>query len=249
MYTVFFIGTAGSGKSTLVSALYNWLDDQGYDVGVVNLDPAAEYLPYTPDIDIRDRISARKIMKQFKLGPNASIIAAVDMVVTEAERIKEEMEVVGAPVYLIDTPGQMELFAFRQSGAYLVQKLSDVHSLVVYVADAVYVQSVDGFATTMLLALSSRIRFKKPQVLVVNKADLLSEEAVANIVQWAEDPDILLESIELPRYEKEILRSVANLGGFIEPIFVSAKTGEGLDKLYYQIQLHYTGGEDAQLPP
>jgi len=249
MYTVFFIGTAGSGKSTLVSALYNWLDDQGYDVGVVNLDPAAEYLPYTPDIDIRDRISARKIMKQFKLGPNASIIAAVDMVVTEAERIKEEMEVVGAPIYLIDTPGQMELFAFRQSGAYLVQKLSDVHSLVVYVADAVYVQSVDGFATTMLLALSSRIRFKKPQVLVVNKADLLSEEAVANIAQWAEDPDILLESIELPRYEKEILRSVANLGGFTEPIFVSAKTGEGLDKLYYQIQLHYTGGEDAQLPP
>jgi len=249
MYTVFFIGTAGSGKSTLVSALYNWLDDQGYDVGVVNLDPAAEYLPYTPDIDIRDRISARKIMKQFKLGPNASIIAAVDMVVTEAERIKEEMEVVGAPIYLIDTPGQMELFAFRQSGAYLVQKLSDVHSLVVYVADAVYVQSVDGFATTMLLALSSRIRFKKPQVLVVNKADLLSEEAITNIAQWAEDPDILLESIELPRYEKEILRSVANLGGFIEPIFVSAKTGEGLDKLYYQIQLHYTGGEDAQLPP
>ena len=249
MYTIFFIGTAGSGKSTLVSALYNWLDDQGYDVGLVNLDPAAEYLPYIPDIDIRNRISARKIMKQFKLGPNASIIAAVDMVVAEAERIKEEMEAIGAPIYLIDTPGQMELFAFRQSGAYLVQKLSDVHSLVVYVADAVYVQSVDGFATTMLLALSSRIRFKKPQVLVVNKVDLLSEEAIANIAQWAEDPDILLESLELPKYEKEILRSVANLGGFIEPIFVSAKTGEGLDKLYYQIQLHYTGGEDTQLPP
>jgi hypothetical protein len=39
------------------------------------------------------------------------------------------------------------------------------------------------------------------------------------------------------------------MGGFVEPLFVSAKTGEGLDKLYYQIQLHYTGGEDAQLPP
>jgi GTPase SAR1 family protein len=249
MYTVFFIGTAGSGKSTLVSALSTWMDDQGYDVGVVNLDPAAEYLPYVPDIDIRDRISARKIMKQYKLGPNASIIAAVDMAVTEAERIKEEMEVVGAPIYLIDTPGQMELFAFRQSGAYLIQKLSDVHSLVVYVADAVYVQSIDGFTTTMLLALSSRIRFKKPQILAVNKADLLPEEALTNIINWAEDPDTLLDSIDLPTYEKEILRSIANMGGFAEPLFVSAKTGEGLDKLYYQIQLHYTGGEDAQLPP
>jgi hypothetical protein len=171
------------------------------------------------------------------------------MVVTEAERVKEEMEVVGAPIYLIDTPGQMELFAFRQSGAYLIQRLSDVHSLVVYVADAVYVQSIDGFATTMLLALSSRIRFKKPQILVVNKADLLSEEALTNIVNWAENPDTLLESIDLPPYDKEILRSIANMGGFVEPLFISAKTGEGLDKLYYQIQLHYTGGEDAQLPP
>ncbi|AET32713.1 ATP/GTP-binding protein [Pyrobaculum ferrireducens] len=249
MYTVFFIGTAGSGKSTLVAALSTWMEEQGFDVGVVNLDPAAEYLPYVPDIDIRDRVSARKVMKQYKLGPNASIIAAVDMVVTEAERIKEEMEVVGAPIYLIDTPGQMELFAFRQSGAYLVQKLSDTHSLVVYVADAVYIQTIDGFATTMLLALSSRIRFKKPQILAVNKADLLTEEAIVNITNWSEDPETLLESIDLPSYEKEILRSVANMGGFVEPIFVSAKTGDGLDKLYYQLQIHYTGGEDAQLPP
>jgi len=249
MLTVFFIGTAGSGKSTLVAALSNWMDERGFDVGIINLDPAAEYLPYVPDIDIRDRISARKIMKQYKLGPNASIVAAVDMMVTEAERVKEEMEAVGAPIYLIDTPGQMELFAFRQSGAYLIQKLSDVHSLVVYVADAVYVQSIDGFATTMLLALSSRIRFKKPQILVVNKADMLSEEALTNIVNWAESPDTLLESIDLPSYDKEILRSIANMGGFVEPLFISAKTCEGLDKLYYQIQLHYTGGEDTQLPP
>ncbi|ABL87755.1 protein of unknown function, ATP binding protein [Pyrobaculum islandicum DSM 4184] len=249
MYTVFFVGTAGSGKSTLVSTLSTWMEDQGFDVGIVNLDPAVEYLPYVPDIDIRDRISARKIMKQFKLGPNASIIAAVDMIVTEAERIKEEMEIIGAPIYLIDTPGQMELFAFRQSGAYLVQKLSDVHTLVVYVADAVYAQSVDGFAVTMLLALSTRIRFKKPQILVINKSDLLSEDVRINILNWVEDPTTLLESIDLPPYEKEILRSVANMGGFIEPLFVSAKTSEGIDKLYYQLQLHYTGGEDVQLPP
>lgn len=249
MYTVFFIGTAGSGKSTLVAALSTWLEDQGFDVGIVNLDPAAEYLPYVPDIDIRDRISARKIMKLYKLGPNASIIAAVDMVATEIERIKEEMEVIGAPIFLIDTPGQMELFAFRQSGAYLIQRLSDVHSLVVYVADAAYIQTIDGFATTMLLALSSRIRFKKPQILVVNKADLLSEESIATIMNWAEDPESLLSAIELPQFEKEILRSVASVGGFVEPLFVSAKTLEGIDKLYYQIQLHYTGGEDTQLPP
>ncbi len=247
MYTVFFIGTAGSGKSTLVAALYQWLDNSGFDVGIVNLDPAAEYLPYTPDIDVRDRISARKVMKQYRLGPNASIIAAVDMVVVDADRIREEMGAVGAPIYLVDTPGQMELFAFRQSGAYLIQKLSDVHSLVVYVSDALYAQTVDGFATTMLLALSSRIRFKKPQILVINKADLISEDAVINITNWVEDPHSLFDVANLSTYEREILRAVAAAGGFLEPLFVSAKTGEGLDKLYYKMQLHYTGGEDTQL--
>jgi GTPase SAR1 family protein len=249
MYTIFFIGTAGSGKSTLVAALSAWLENQGFDVGIVNLDPAAEYLPYAPDIDIRSRVSARKLMREFKLGPNASIIAAVDMAIAEADRIKEEMEALSAPMYLIDTPGQMELFAFRQSGAYLVQKLSDVHALTVYVADAVYAQSVDGFATSMLLALSSRIRFKRPQIFAVNKIDLVTEDVINNIANWAENPETLIESLDVPQYEKEIVRYMASMGGVMQPIFISAKTGRGLDALYYHIQLHYTGGEDFQLPP
>ncbi|MFB6490463.1 MAG: ATP/GTP-binding protein [Thermoproteus sp. AZ2] len=249
MLVVFFIGTAGSGKSSLIAALYNWLDEQDYDVAAVNLDPAAEYLPYIPDVDIRTKITARRIMKQFKLGPNASIIAAVDMAVAEAEKIKEEVEAVGAPIVLVDTPGQMELFAFRESGAYLVQKLSDVHNLVVYVGDATYMQTPEGFATTALLALSSRIRFKLPQVLAVNKVDLLSEEQLERINAWASDVEALAEALGAAPLEREIIRAVAGLGGIGEPVFVSALNGSGLDKLYYAIQLHYTGGEDSQLPP
>ncbi|CCC82694.1 GTPase SAR1 related protein [Thermoproteus tenax Kra 1] len=246
---VFFIGTAGSGKSTLVSALYNWMDEQGYDVAVVNLDPAAEYLPYVPDVDIRDKINARKIMRQFKLGPNASIIASIDMAVAEGERIKEEINAVGAPVVLVDTPGQMELFAFRESGPYLVRRLSDTHNVVVYVGDGTYMQTPEGFASTALLAISARIRFKLPQIFAVNKMDLLGEEQIERINDWISDAEMLADSLQLGSLERDIIKAVSAAGGLGDAVFVSALSGTGIDRLYYAIQLHYTGGEDQQLPP
>ena len=51
---VYFIGTAGSGKSTLTYNFKQWMYLRGLDVITVNLDPGAENLPYEPDVDIRD---------------------------------------------------------------------------------------------------------------------------------------------------------------------------------------------------
>ncbi|WP_243678419.1 ATP/GTP-binding protein [Vulcanisaeta distributa] len=45
MFTVFIVGTAGSGKTTLVSTFAEWLENNQYDVAIVNLDPAVEYVP------------------------------------------------------------------------------------------------------------------------------------------------------------------------------------------------------------
>ena len=122
MFTVFVVGTAGSGKTTLVQAFAEWLERNQYDVAIVNLDPAVDYVPYIPDIDVRDIISARKIAKKYKLGPNASILAAIDMLVFNADKIKESITALGATYILIDTPGQMELFAFRSSGSFLISR-------------------------------------------------------------------------------------------------------------------------------
>ncbi|MFP3296874.1 MAG: ATP/GTP-binding protein, partial [Vulcanisaeta sp.] len=88
MFTVFIVGTAGSGKTTLVNSFAEWLENNQYDVAIVNLDPAAEYVPYIPDIDIRDVVSARELMRKYKLGPNGSIIAAIDMLAVRAQEIK-----------------------------------------------------------------------------------------------------------------------------------------------------------------
>ncbi len=47
MFTVFIVGTAGSGKTTLVSTFAEWLENNQYDVAIVNLDPAVEYVLHT----------------------------------------------------------------------------------------------------------------------------------------------------------------------------------------------------------
>jgi GTPase SAR1 family protein len=47
--TIFLIGTASSGKSTLTSALADWLKENEQSVATVNLDPAVISLPYEPD--------------------------------------------------------------------------------------------------------------------------------------------------------------------------------------------------------
>jgi hypothetical protein len=42
MVSIFFAGTAGAGKSTLVGVFQRWMDENGYRAIAVNLDPGAE---------------------------------------------------------------------------------------------------------------------------------------------------------------------------------------------------------------
>ncbi|MCJ7696924.1 MAG: ATP/GTP-binding protein, partial [Thermoplasmata archaeon] len=115
---VYFIGTAGSGKSTLTASMQQWCKERGLDAIIVNLDPGAENLPYEPDVDIRDWISLREVMDTNKLGPNGAQIACADMIALNTTDVKESINSFKADYILVDTPGQLELFVFREAGKY-----------------------------------------------------------------------------------------------------------------------------------
>ncbi|KKN49455.1 hypothetical protein LCGC14_0642470, partial [marine sediment metagenome] len=55
---IYFIGTAGSGKSTLTGAMKNYVIDRNPETSAItlNLDPGVKVTAYNPDIDIRDYI-------------------------------------------------------------------------------------------------------------------------------------------------------------------------------------------------
>ena len=89
---VYFIGTAGSGKSTITYNFKQWMNHRGLDAITVNLDPGADNLLYDPDIDIRDWISLKEIMESYGLGPNGAQIAAADMLALNTDDVKKSIE-------------------------------------------------------------------------------------------------------------------------------------------------------------
>ena len=89
---IFILGTAGCGKSTLAAAAAHWLQEGGYPVQLVNLDPGSDITPYEADVDVRDWLTLGDIMEEYELGPNGAQIVASDMVAIYKNRIKEGID-------------------------------------------------------------------------------------------------------------------------------------------------------------
>ena len=105
MPLAFIIGTAGSGKSLLTAALSEWLKMSKQDVAVVNLDPGALKLPYSPDVDVRNYVDVGNLMEKYGLGPNGALILAADLIADQIENLTEDIEATNADLVLVDTPG------------------------------------------------------------------------------------------------------------------------------------------------
>src|SRR6056297_1093964 len=122
----YIIGPAGSGKTTLTNALISYIQNYNQEVTPVsiNLDPAVQDLPYLPDIDIQDYVTVENIVEETGLDPNGAVIEAADRMINYLEDIKFEIDQYNNPEYIIvDTPGQMELFSFRNTGPLIANAL------------------------------------------------------------------------------------------------------------------------------
>ena len=248
---LYLIGTAGSGKSTLAQSYKEWCDLQGLNTVLVNLDPGAEFLPYTPDVDIRDWISLQEVMETHELGPNGAQIVCADMIAFNAEDIKKSIESFKAEYILMDTPGQLELFVFREAGKYTIQFLYPKRSLLCYLLDPALAKTATGFVTQLLLSLTTNFRLQYPQLNVVTKTDGLSEEEQDLIRQWSQDPQALYTAVinEKTSVHREMSEHIVQLleqfGGYSELLFTSKEDHYGMDDVYNGVQLLFTGGDDT----
>ena len=85
MKAIFIAGTAGSGKSALVTRIKEHYTKSGSFAAVLNLDPGVEDTPYAPDVDIRDHIDIVALMRQHKLGPNGALMMASDIMASNVD--------------------------------------------------------------------------------------------------------------------------------------------------------------------
>lgn len=253
MFIIFVIGTAGSGKSLLTASFNEWLKVGKQKAATVNLDPGVLNLPYVPDIDIRDYIDIKQIMDEYELGPNGALVLAADLIAEEAERLGGEIEDLQSDVVIVDTPGQMELFAFRASGPYIANELTKEPKAIVYLFDAVFSFNPLNYVSNMFLSAAVYNRFFFPQLHVLSKCDLLPPEEANRIVEWSADPEALEVVIEEKLsgtrrlLSRDMVQAIYRLGLQFQLIPVSGKTNEGLIDLGSALERILAGGEKFTL--
>lgn len=249
MFIVFIIGTAGSGKSLLTATYGDWLKMSKQDVAIVNLDPGALTLPYSPDVDVRDFVDLGGLMEEYGLGPNGALVMAADLIADKIEQISEEVEDLKSDIVLVDTSGQMELFAFRASGPYIAKELTKEAKAMVYLFDSVFSVDPLNYVSNLFLSTAVHNRFFMPQVHLLSKTDLLPTEEVNRIVDWSANPKALEASIERNLegtkrlLSRNIMRVIHHLGLKFLLLPVSAKTNDGMINLNTVLERLLADGE------
>ncbi len=249
--SIFVTGPAGTGKSLFSSSFKEWMMSQGFDVAVCNLDPGADFLPYEADFDVRDLISLSEVMSEYSLGPNGAQVVASDLMLENYQALLKPMEEFDDYYVIFDTPGQVELFAFRQASTMLVDALTGGKASIGFVCDSVLSSSPSGFVSQKLLYGSVMSRFYKPSVMIMNKSDLVSEADLATIQDWESDPDKLLSAFIAEKqkmdksYASEIIKAFGEINSTGKLIPVSSKDLVGFEEVYSNLSLNFQGGEDT----
>jgi hypothetical protein len=246
---IFITGTAGSGKSLLTSALKRWYINRGEEAIAVNLDPGVVTLPYEPDVDIRLRVNLQEIMENYSLGPNGALILAADLVATKLGEVQEEIDSYSAEYVIVDTPGQTELFAFRESGEYIVKELEADSKTLFFLLDPLLATTPVNFLSIALLSASVGLRMNIPKISVLTKRDIAREE-VRRIVEWSRDAKVFEDALsgtkDSDQYSlsSELFRSLRRLAFGADLYPVSSTTLEGFVALVGEVSRMGHGGEE-----
>lgn len=251
MKSIFLAGSAGSGKSLLTSKIHECYTRNGAFAAILNLDPGVEDLPYTVDVDVRDYVDIVSIMRQYDLGPNGALIMASDLIASKIDEIRNEVEKVNPDYLLIDTPGQIELFAYRTSGPFLVQNLSREEKIAIFLFDGALITTAVNFVSISLLATSIRLRLNLPTVNVLTKTDLIGDK-LKEILRWSSNLSMLeiaiAKEVDGDTFSliSNVLRGL-NVGGFAQGLIpVSNTTGEGMVNLETVLSRTINLGEEVE---
>ena len=181
---------AGSGKTTWVQRFNATLHMKKKRPYVINLDPAVLDVPYPCNIDIRDSVKYKEVMKQYSLGPNGAIVTSLNLFATRFDQVLQILESRQDDIdyVLIDTPGQIEVFTWSASGAIISETLAAFFpTIVVYVCDTPRSLAPVTFMSNMLYACSIVYRYRLPYVIAMNKIDIVSERYA---IEWMEDFEV-----------------------------------------------------------
>lgn len=230
---------------------------------VLNLDPAVLSVPFEANIDIRDSINYKEVMKQYNLGPNGGILTSLNLFATKVDQILALMEKRAKPPpeskirppkhFLVDTPGQIEVFVWSASGSILLESLaSSFPTVIAYVVDTPRTSSTSTFMSNMLYACSILYKTKLPMILVFNKTDVQDAEFAR---EWMTDFEKFQAALREEEangafggegfgggsgYMSSLLNSMSlmleEFYSHLSMVGVSSTTGDGIDDFFEAVE-------------
>ena len=225
--TFIVVGMAGSGKTTFCQRLYSWLntdivmkDGINANITSINLDPAVVNPKMPLTVDIRDKIDYKETMEKYNLGPNGAINTCLNLFLLNFEPPE------GAKYTIVDTQGQIEAFTWSSPGDMAMALLKN--TCILYIVDLPLCTSKFVFMNNMVFAAALKCKFKRPVLIVFNKADCCKENEVE---KWIRDYSYFQESL------KDDEAELGSMALYFEEFYnnlkftiVSSYTGAGKDE-------------------
>ena len=215
------------------------------------MDPGVGKLPYSPDVDVRDYVDLNSLMEQYELGSNGSLIMANDLIATKIDDVQNEINVINPDYLIVDTPGQVELFAYRTSGPFFVKNLNAEEKVNLFLYDGTMISSPANFVSLSLLSTSIRLRLGLPTINVLTKTDLIQDN-LEKILEWSSN-EYDLEGEVAKEVDGETLSLISdmlqslNKNEFLDDLIpISNATGEGMVNLESALSRTINLGEEVE---